>query len=313
MGIQKIRKFIRRFPGYVLAVLAVQFLLSAVFLSVIYYHACALQRTRLSAEARAEAEFASEVHIMELTAEDNTLTDGQKRLILYGKSQSAVGALASTSYGDDLKRTVTEALNGISRHMLEENDREDLLLSHEVDFLHLFGEESAEEAYEEYLDSMGGELLSVETEKAGESRPQNLELFKGKREIYESANRLFGVTGILTEENWERKGALLFSCKNAYAVMHQGGCFPLEAEIYLPAGEEKYTAEECLSLAKGFLEEVYPKKIYRALSEASERDGDGFFEIVFGGGEGHFVTVRISKSSGRMIRLHTEGLEHVVF
>ena len=87
----------------------------------------------------------------------------------------------------------------------------------------------------------------------------------------------------------------------------------MEAEIFLPAGEECYTAEECLVRAKAFLEEVYPKKIHRALSEIGEREGDGYFEIVFGGAEGQAVTVRMSKSSGRMIRLHTEGLEHVAF
>lgn len=304
-----IKRFIRNYPGLILAFSAAQLFLSVVFLAVIYYNCRTLQTIRSADETRAEAFLASALHQMELTAEDSSLSDSQKRLIFYGKSQSAAEALAGTGYDEAVKRKVTEALNGISRHMLEENLTDELLLAEERSLIRLFEENDTADACRMYFDQESGTALAAETE-VKPTLSNHPELYAGKGEMRETANRLFGVRGILTEE--ETQGAaVLFSCKNAYALIHPAYNIPLEAAIYLPAGELNYTADQCFVFAGQFLEEVYPKKLYRKLSPLRQTDGDSFAEVVFGGSEGETVTVRISKSSGRMILLETKGLEHL--
>jgi len=83
MVTDKIKLFIRKYPGLILAVSVGQMFLSILFLWVIFYDNRTVSLLRSAAEKRAEAEFASELHQMELAAEADDLTDDRKKLILY--------------------------------------------------------------------------------------------------------------------------------------------------------------------------------------------------------------------------------------
>lgn len=303
MVTDKIKRFIRKYPGLMLAFSAGQTVLAVLYLWMIFYDNRTMLLLRSSAEKRAEAEFSSEMHQMELAAEAEDLTDGQKRLILYGKAEAAVGNLAETGYDEGLKRTVTEALHGISRHLLESPTAEELLSAEERFFLHLFGGRETEEAYKMYVPVFEETEALSEREDGKEKHHRFTVIYPGEKEVERLANRLFGVSGILTEKTEMGDRKRLFSCKNAYAVMDAAENYPLEAGIFLPIGEEKYTAAECTALAQRFLEEVYPKKIIRRLSLVRETEDIGYGEAVFGSEDGSTVTVRISKSSGKMIFL----------
>ncbi len=306
MFIRSIKQFIRKYPGYVILFTGAQLALSVVFLAVIWYHARTLQLFRASAENRAEAVFVSELVQMERAIGDEALTEDGKRLVLYGKTQSAVGALCGTGYSERIKSRVTEVLNGISQHILESGGTEVLLSEEELTFLRLLEEGDGEGAYRMAADGKKG--LRAWNESEEKTRIQET-FFENKREVWAAANRLFGVRGILSESRTSRGGTVLYSCKNAYAVMVTEENYPLEAAICLPVGEEVYTTAECVVLARSFLEDVYPRKIYRKLSEVSERDGGSYAEVVFSGGD-RSVAVRISKSSGRMILLQTMGFDN---
>jgi len=310
MMFKRIKGFIRRFPGYAMVIMGAELALAAFLLTVVYLDARTLSTLRTSHETKAEAVVASELHSMELTLRDEGLSGDQKRLILYGKAQSAMEALAGTGFSGGLKQRVTEALNGFSLRILEENSSEELLRwNDEIGaVLSLFASADGE--------SMGGSTRSREnsTQSAAvrsvETPKMKLdEIYTPKREVMKAANRLFGVSGVLSEQESLRKGMYLFSCKNAYAVMNAAENYPMEASVSLPQGDAVYTAVECGVFARSFLEEAYPRKIYRRMSVVGERELGDFCEVVFQGWDGETVTVRISKSSGRMIRLSTEGLE----
>lgn len=315
MGQDKIKRFIRKYPGYVLAVCVGQLFLSLAFLAVILFEGRAFDNLRTAGEKQAEAAFSSVMHQMALAAEAEDLSVGQKKLILYGKAEAAMDSLAGTGYGEPLKRRVTEVLNEISRHMLEAPLTEELLFREERSFLGLFREGDAEDACRVYSDR----LASGETEVGTEQKYSGqVGLYAKPMEVLESANRLFGVRGILSEEKGAMAGTRLFSCKNAYAVMNAAENYPLEAAIWLPEGGDStggesvsYTADGCYALARTFLTEQYPKKIFRRLSPLTETEGEDYGEVLFGDGEGMTVTVRISKASGRLLSLLTEGLLHV--
>lgn len=299
-----IKNFVRRYPGYALIVICSQLLLLAAFLAVIYFNVQTIQTLRSSNEVRYTAVFLSDMRDMHSLADDNTMPDEQKRLMLYQKAHSAVESLTETGYTENIKRTITEALTGISRHMLESREADELLLNEsEMDFLRLFGNTDIEAAFETYT-SMMGEPDTPEAEAPADSHL----FFASRKESMDMANQLFGVKNTLTQGKSPADREYLFSCKNAYAVMNAAETYPLEAAVYVPFTQAVYTAAECRAFAESFITDVYPKKIYRSLSVSGETDLDDRVEVVFTGKGGRTITVGISKASGRMISLETTGL-----
>jgi len=307
MVTDKIKLFIRKYPGLILAVSVGQMFLSILFLWVIFYDNRTVSLLRSAAEKRAEAEFASELHQMELAAEADDLTDDRKKLILYGKAEAAMERLAETGYNEKLKRTVTQALNGICRHLLEGPMTEEILSSEERSFIHLFGELNTEEAYRRFTPDGANFLSSARMVGDAERTRHFSEIYASQKDVERFANRLFGIEGVLEEKKGVGERTRLFSCKNAYAVMNAMENYPLEAVIFLPPGEDVYTVAECTEFAKRLIEDVYPNKITRRLSLLGESDGEGYGETVFGSADGSTLTIRISKSSGKMISLRTEA------
>lgn len=300
-----IKNFIRRYPGYALIVIGCQLFLIAAFLAVIFFSVKTIDTLRTSGEVRYTAAFLSDMRDMESLAEDSTIRDAQKRLMLYQKAHSAVESLTETGYTETVKRTITEALNGISRHLLENNGEADELLLNEkeLDFLHLFGNQDIEAACEAYLSRINEPAATEETITA------ELRAFRfSSVESLDAANRLFGVNRILTEWKSPTGRERIFSCKNAYAVINAGETYPLEAAIFIPFRNAVYTTAECRAFAESFITDVYPKKIYRTLSLTGETDFPDRVEVVFTGKGNRTVTVGISKATGRMISLETTGL-----
>ncbi len=299
MFIRSIKEFIRKYPAFALLFAAAELGLCAAFLLVILRQDRALHRIRDSAEKRAEAVFRSECHGMDGILEDETLSDDGKRMLLYGKIQSAAEALCGTGYGEDIKRGVTEALNGISRHLLA---MDGALSEEELDVLRLLGEGKSGEACRRAAETgITGRTVSVEAESA---LPIPHEAAGNEKKRRDTANRLFGVRGVLKETG---SSGATYSCKNAYAVIHGEEGYPLEGAYCSREREPRYTTEECTVLAKKFLEDFYPRKIVRRLTEITERDGGDYGEVTFTDGEA-WVTVRIGKGSGRVILLQTAGL-----
>jgi len=306
----KIKKTIRQYPGIALALGVGQLFLSVLFLCVIFFQCRTVEHLRTSSENRAAAEFSSDLRQLEAAAEAEDLTEGQKRMIFYGKSNAAVNALAETGYGEEIKRTVTAALNGICRHMLEDTGAEELLSAEEMELIRLLNRGEAAEACRIYGETYGlmGENAEV-TSTAERKVLTQAELHcADKKKAEEGANRLFGVRGVLSEEKGPWGGTYCFSCKNAYAVMSASDGIPLEAAFYLSGGDMVYTAEECYALAARFVEEAYPRRIYRKLNPAEELEGEGYGEVVFSGSGGERVRIRISKANGRLVFLSAEGI-----
>lgn len=304
-----IKNFVRRYPGYALIVIGCQLFMITAFLAVIFFNAKTIHTLRTSGEIRYTAAFLSDMRDMKSLVDDNTTPDAQKRLMLYQKAHSAVESLTETGYTETVKRTITEALNGISRHMIENDGETDALLlnENEIDFLRLFGNQDIEAACETYLSRMN-ESDTVEEPITAEIRS----FFFRSGESLDAANLLFGVRNILTEWKSPTSRGRIFSCKNAYAVINAAETYPLEAAVFIPFHKAVYTPAECRAFAESFITDVYPKKIYRTLFVSGETDFADRVEVVFTGKGDQTVTVGISKETGHMISLETTGLAQKV-
>ena len=114
MGQDKIKRFIRKYPGYVLAVCVGQLFLSLAFLAVILFEGRALDNLRTAGEKQAEAAFSSVMHQMALAAEAEDLSVGQKKLILYGKAEAAMDSLAGTGLTVTHRNLLDGTVEGVS-------------------------------------------------------------------------------------------------------------------------------------------------------------------------------------------------------
>ncbi len=312
-----VKKFIKRYPGLALAVMFGQLLLIGGLLIVVCLNARTVASLRRADETRAAAVLASNFRRMEQIAEDNTLSDDRKRLILYQMTQSAVEALAETGYDSEIKRELTAALNGISRHMLESKHGDEasgLLSAEERAFLRQMGHTvvRAWDATENEAYGMLPAPSSADSSTAEKMVRENAVSSANRKAAGEEANRIFGVEGVLCEMWADHMGGrITYACKNAYAVMDGKAHYPIEAAMACSITEERFTAEECYTAAGVFVEEIYPKHLSRRLSVVSERDCGGWTEVVFGGDVGT-VWVKVSKGNGRMTEVRSfinEGVE----
>ncbi len=124
---------------------------------------------------------------------------------------------------------------------------------------------------------------------------------------YEAAGRLIGVDGVfhLCEKNTD--GELIFTCRNAYAVIDVNSGMPIEAALSLDRSDAeggRLTAEEGIACASEFLERFYPRSAMLSMGVVSVTPDDicGTYDIMFSiCGRNTLVSVR--NDSGRVVRI----------
>lgn len=124
---------------------------------------------------------------------------------------------------------------------------------------------------------------------------------------YAAAARLIGVDGVfhLCEKNAE--GELIFTCRNAYAVIDGGSGIPLEAALSLDRTEKsdvRITPEEGIVSASEFLERFYPRAAMLSMGVISIAPDErcGTYNIMFSL-NGRNTLVSVKNDSGRVVRI----------
>ncbi|MBE6599057.1 MAG: hypothetical protein E7638_06410 [Ruminococcaceae bacterium] len=292
-----IRAILRKYPGVGAAILFLQTFFIAFLFVVLYFSAKTADSYKTAGAKRAEAALSSDFRQMAYAAENELLSDDKKRLIFYEKTRAAISDLSGTAYSEEDKRTLSELLDRISRHMLDGGGAETLLREEERQLLHLFADHPLDEA----VNACKAAAAPTSTGDSVESAVQ-LSDREGREKAVRAANDLFGVDEVLSVVGVGEH--YLLSCKNAYAVIDGKDYYPREASIAQTSLPPRYTAEECYASAVSLLSEHFPRKISSRLRTEWERDLGDCAEVQFGGDVGN-VRLRISKGNGRMIFLQT--------
>lgn len=122
----------------------------------------------------------------------------------------------------------------------------------------------------------------------------------------ETTAKLFGVGNVLHLSEKNAAGELIFTCRNAYAVIDEMTGMPIEAAVSLERGDHSITAEEGIADAVEFLSMFYPKSTVSSVGvkQVSPNGVSGTYDIMFTvNGENTLVSVK--RDSGRVVRLVT--------
>ena len=118
----------------------------------------------------------------------------------------------------------------------------------------------------------------------------------------EAAGKFFG-TPVLVKGEKLTNGRILFSVSNAYAVIDEDKCVPIEAAISLPEGEGVLGASECVSSAMKFLAEFFPAEVVNSsfVTDVSSSNGGKRADVSFESAA-MTMTVTVRRDTGRVVR-----------
>lgn len=302
-----IKKLVRRYPGSAFCLLVVEFTLAALLFLALCQREREMEAVRLAGEARHTAMFLADLGELSALSRDETMPEGERQMRLYQRARSASELLTETGYGEDVKRGLWETLNGMAGEVLMGEPLDGGALS----FLRQFERMGEAAFFPDGLVDTRSHPLAKEENRAS----LGAYLWAANREeARRAANRLLGLESGLGEWPMAGGGTVLFSCKNAYALMDAAEVYPIEAAAVLPStGDEGqiFPKEVCRRTAEELVREAYPKKIVRALSFSGEQETADRFEFRFDYGKGGTVTVGIGKTNGRVVFLDAHALrEH---
>lgn len=122
----------------------------------------------------------------------------------------------------------------------------------------------------------------------------------------ESLEKLFGVEKVLHRSEKSVDGELIFTCRNAYAVIDEMTGMPIEAAVTLDRGDRLITAEEGIEEAVEFLGMFYPKSAVSSvvIMQACPNGVSGTYDILLNI-NGRDSIVSVKRDSGRVVRLMT--------
>ena len=116
------------------------------------------------------------------------------------------------------------------------------------------------------------------------------------------AARFFGLN-VLNSGEKLKNGAVLFSRSNAYAVIDEKTCIPIEGAVSLPEGDGTMTDGECIAAAKRFLSDFFPDETVSATAVANaERERGGRRMSVSFSSPALDITVTVRCDTGRVVR-----------
>lgn len=164
---------------------------------------------------------------------------------------------------------------------------------------------------DEYVDVIKGYIRGGEFEYPAEPEVE-AEKTENKRKYVSSfqleraqnaANSLFGVKNALKFVESSPGDSLIFSCRNAYAVIDANSGIPREASISLTQKPPVLSDEECVMAAQSYLREFFPASDYAdaSLSGVShERDNVLSAEFFI---RGRKITLMVERSRGKLVGL----------
>jgi len=178
-----------------------------------------------------------------------------------------------------------------------------VIFSKAADHLLSGEEELARESLAAYL---GGEIPEHD-DTAGE--PEKEEEYEAvsvyrAQAAEECVKRLFGENNTLRRETKCRNGELVFSCRNAYAVIDSRTGLPIEAAVSLSPAQIRLSTEECVGYAMRFLEDFFPPDIVSAaaVTEVRRDNTSGCCEVTVTA-KNRRITMSVRRDTGRVSRL----------
>lgn len=115
------------------------------------------------------------------------------------------------------------------------------------------------------------------------------------------ANRLFDTKNALKFIESSRGEELIFSCRNAYAVIDLNSCTPLEASISLEYRSPVLSDDECIASAKAFINEFFPVNFSAVASIADVRYENGNILSADFINQGRKITLMIERGRGKVV------------
>lgn len=115
-----------------------------------------------------------------------------------------------------------------------------------------------------------------------------------------SAEEIMGRAGVLSRAMRCRQGEVLFTCRNAYAVIDRKTSLPVEIGISLPpvSGENLLTPEECAAYADGFLRKYFPAFSAQIVRIGPDSSGNIAVEYL---ADGQRVTATVRRDTGKIV------------
>ena len=162
---------------------------------------------------------------------------------------------------------------------------------------------------DEYIDIIKGYIRDGEFEYPAEPEMEAEQMENNKKYVSsfqleraaKAANSLFGVKNTLKFVESSAGERLIFTCRNAYAVIDADSGIPREASISLEYKPPVLSDEECIAAASEYIGEFYPDGTFLAVSDIKYgRDNTLAAEFNV---RGERITVIVERGRGRLVGL----------
>lgn len=164
---------------------------------------------------------------------------------------------------------------------------------------------------DEYADVIKGYISGGEFEYPSEpekeaEQPESSQKYVSRFQLEraeKTANSLFGVKNTLKFVESSAGESLIFTCRNAYAVIDADTGIPREASISLDYRPPVLSDEECIAAAFEYIGAFYPEGAFSSVSDvkyARENTLAAEFSV-----KGKKITVMVERGRGRLVGLTT--------